>query len=44
MQSTSLFFDVAKFVDSRWKNADVNKTQVVSQVIYIIFGSSLAKV
>ena len=43
MQSTSVFFDVAKFVDSRWKNADFNKTQVVSLVIYIISESSLDK-
>ena len=38
------FLDVAKFADSRWKNADVSRTQGVCHVIYAFFGTSLGKV
>ena len=33
MQSISLIFDVAKFVDFQWKNADVSRTQGVCHMI-----------
>ena len=36
--------DVAKFADFRLKNADVNRTLGVYQVIHIFFGSSLGKI
>ena len=38
MQSTSAFLDIAKFADFRWKNADVNTTQGVCDVINVFFG------
>ena len=44
MQFISVFLDIAKFADFRWKNADVSRTQGVCHVIYIFFGSSLGKV
>ena len=44
IQSTSVFLDVAKFADFRWKNAGVSRTQGMCHVIYIFFGSSLVKV
>ena len=43
MESTSVFLDVAKFTDFRWKNADVSRTPGVRQVIHITFQSSLGK-
>ena len=44
MKSISALLDIAKFADFWWKNADVNKTQVVYHVIDIFLGSSLGKV
>ena len=44
IQSVSVFLDVAKFADFKWKNADVCRTQRLCHVIYIIFGFSLGKV
>ena len=46
MQSVSVFLDNQQttFADSRWKNADVSRTQGVCHVICIFFGSSLGKV
>ena len=44
MESISVFFDVAKFADFWLKNADVSRTQGVSHVIHIVFGTSLGKV
>ena len=44
MQSVSVVLDIAKFADSRSKNADVSRTQGVCHVIRIFFGSSLGKV
>ena len=44
MQSISLFFGIAKFVDFQLKNADVSRTQGVCHVIHIFFGSSIGKV
>ena len=44
MQSISVFFDVVKFADFLWKNADVSRTQEVCHVIHIFFESSLGKV
>ena len=38
------FFDIAKFVDFRGKNAHVRRTQEVRHVILIFFGFSLGKV
>ena len=32
---SSVFLDIAKFADFRWKNADVSRTQGVCQVIHI---------
>ena len=43
MQSISVLFDIAKFADFRWKNADVSRTQGVCHVIHIFFGLSLGK-
>ena len=40
----SVFIDIAKFADSRGKNADVSRNQGVCHVIHIFFGSSLRKV
>ena len=39
----SVFLGLAKFADFQWKNADVSRTHVVCQEIYIFFGSSLGK-
>ena len=44
MQSISVFLDITKFVDCKWKNANISRTQEVCHVIYIFFGSSLGKV
>ena len=44
MQSISVFLDITKFADCRWKNADVSRTNGVCHVIDIFFGSSLGKV
>ena len=44
MQSISVFFDITRIGDFRWKNANVSKTQRVRYVIFIFFGSSLDKV
>ena len=44
IQSISVFLDIAKFAEFRWKNADVSRTQAVCHVIHIIFGSSLGTV
>ena len=43
MQSISVFLDITKFADFRWKNADVSRTQWLCHVIDIFFGSSLGK-
>ena len=43
MKSISGFLDIAKFSDFRLKNADVSRTQEVSYVIHIFFGSSIGK-
>ena len=40
----SVFLDITKVADSRWKNADGSRTQGACHVIYIFFGSSLGKV
>ena len=34
MQSVSVFLDIAKFADFRWKNADVSRTQWMYHVIH----------
>ena len=44
MKSISVFLDIAKFTDFRWKNADASSTQGVCHVIHRFFGSSLGKV
>ena len=44
MKSISVFLDIRKFADLRWKNADVIRTQGVCHVIHIFFGSSLDQV
>ena len=44
MESISVFLDITKIANFRWKNGDVSKTQSVRHVIYISFGSSLGKV
>ena len=43
MQSTTVFPDILKIADFRWKNA-VSRTQGVGHVIYVFFRSSLGKV
>ena len=43
-ESTSVFSDIAKFSDFRFKNADVSTTQEVYHVIHIFFRFSLGKV
>ena len=35
MQSLSVFLDIAKTHDFRWKNANASRTQGVCQMIYI---------
>ena len=44
MQFVSVFLEIAKFADFRWKNADVSKIQDMCHVIDIFFGSSLGNV
>ena len=44
MQSVSVFLDIAKVADFRWKNADASRTQVVCHVVYMFFKSSLSKI
>ena len=46
MQSIFVFPDISwtKVADFQWKNADVDRSQGVFHVIYIVFGSSLGKV
>ena len=43
MGSISVFIDITKFVDFRWKNAYVKRTHGVYDVIYIFCESSLGK-
>ena len=40
----SVFLDITKSADFRWKNADVSRSRDVYQVIHKFFGSSLGKV
>ena len=44
MQSISVFLDITKFADFRWKNGDVSRAKGVCHVIHVFFGSSLGKV
>ena len=44
MQSLSVSLDITKSADFRRKNTDVGRNQEVCHVIYVFFGSSLAKV
>ena len=44
MQPIPVFPDILKITDFWCKNADVNRTQEVCHVIYVILGSSLGKV
>ena len=44
IQSISVFLDIAKFADFRWKDADVSRTQSVWHVIHTFVGSTLGKV
>ena len=44
MQSISAFLDITKIAKYRSKNADVERTQGLCHVIYMLFGSSLRKV
>ena len=37
MQSISVFLDIRKVVDFRWKSADVSRTQEVCCLIYMFF-------
>ena len=41
MHSKSVFLNVSKVVDLRWKNPDVSRIQGVRHVIYVFVGSSL---
>ena len=44
MKSMSVFFDITKATDLRWKNTDISRTQEGCVVIFIFFSSSLGKV
>ena len=44
MQSISVFLDIELFADSRWKNADVSRTQGVHCMIHALIESALHKV
>ena len=44
MQSISVFFDMAKFPDFRWKNADASGSQGMCHVIHIYLESPLGNV
>ena len=44
MQSISAFLDITKVAKYRLKNADVERTQGLCHVIYMLFGSFLRKV
>ena len=44
MPSTPVFPDITKIADFQWKNADVSRTQVICNVIYVFFTSSFGKV
>ena len=44
MQYISLFLDITKFDDLRWKNADVSRTQGGCHMIHKFFESLLGKV
>ena len=44
MEFIAVCFDIAKFTDFRWKNADISITQEMCDVIHIFSGSSLGKV
>ena len=41
MQSITVFFDITKVADFRWRNADVSRAQEACHENYIFFGSSL---
>ena len=43
MQSISVFLHKTKVTDFCLRNADVSRTQEVCHLIYIFFGTSLAK-
>ena len=44
MQSISVFLDITKVADFRWKNADICRMQGVCHVIDIFFEYSLGKI
>ena len=44
MKTVSLFLDITKIADFRWKNAVISRTHGVGLVIYIFFGSFLGQV
>ena len=48
MQSVSVFLDTTKIADFKWKSAEVNRTQglchVIYMLIYMFLGSSLGNV
>ena len=44
MQSISVFPDIEKLADFRWKNADISRTEGLCHVIHIVFGSFLGKI
>ena len=44
MEPISVFLDIAKFANFQQKKADVSRTQKVSHMIHIVFGTSLGKV
>ena len=45
MQSTSVFIEIMKVADLRWKNADdVSRIQGECHLIYIVLGSPLGKI
>ena len=44
MQCISLFIDIAKVADFRWKNDDISRIRRVCHVIYMFSLSSLSEV
>ena len=44
MEYISIFLDIAKSADFRWKYVAVSRIQGVSHLIHIFFGPSLGKV
>ena len=44
MQSITVFLDIKKVADFKWKNADISRTQAACHVIHIFFEFPLSKI